>query len=154
MARDTEPLQADLWFERIELMASGRLPSVERCLRHAMHLLHLAPTALRKAVGRPPDEGNFEALLADGRLDEAALRLVRPGQLTLDVAAGASVRASITCAILNQEFSATGDTAAAAILDAWTEHLLALRASCGGDRISPAECSSRKSRSEPSRQWH
>lgn len=154
MSHDIEPLQADLWFERIALIASGRFGSLDKCLRHAAHLVQLAPAVLRVAVGYPPSESKLEALLQAEDFDDAARHLVRPGSLSVQARAGQLAEARIACPILDCEIKGVGDTVATAILDAWTTHLLALRTECEAGLLNPGSRAPRKSRSEQDRQWH
>ena len=123
-----EPLNATLWFRRIEKIANGDLGGVESSLRHASHLLQLTPLPFRDVVRLAIDEDQFEALLAAGDLDQAARHLIaQPAALTVEtVGAGQSVRATISCVILNRAISGTGSTVATAVLSAWTTCLLAL----------------------------
>jgi hypothetical protein len=123
-----EPLDTALWFRRIEKIGSGELGDIANSLRHASHLLQLAPLPFRDAVRLAIDEDRFEALLADGEYDAAARHLIaQPAVLTIDTSeSGSSARATISCAILNRAISGTGGTVAEAVLSAWTTCLLAL----------------------------
>jgi len=135
MANNIEPLAPNLWFQRLAVIAAGELGSVENSLRHASHLILLAPKAFRKVVSPILDEEAFEALLDVGDFDTAARQLVVP-PATLLVQAdpdAKSLRAVIGCAILKRPVEGTGDTAAAAILDAWTSWLITLRLEFGVD---------------------
>ena len=60
---DVEPLDSNLWFERLEAMARGDLGTLENSLRHAFHLVQLAPTRFRRSVHSKLEEDSFEALL-------------------------------------------------------------------------------------------
>ena len=134
MNDDIEPLEAALWFRRLEMIARGELPSVENALRHAAHLLQLTPRPFRHLVRLSLEEDAFEALLERGEYDTAARNLVaQPAALVVDQHSDGAVRATISCAILHRVLHGTGDTAAAAILAAWTSCLLALRDEFGTD---------------------
>jgi len=128
MTVSIEPLDATLWFRRVEKIAKGDLGGIESSLRHASHLLQLTPLPFRDVVRLAIDEDQFEALLAAGELDQAARHLIaQPTALTVETAGpGLSVRATISCVILNQAISGTGSTVATAVLSAWTTCLLAL----------------------------
>jgi hypothetical protein len=137
MNDDIEPLEAALWFRRIEMIARGELPGVENALRHAAHLLQLAPRPFRHLVRLSLDEDAFEALLERGEYYAAARHLVaQPAALVIEQDGGLRVRAAISCVILNRVLHGTGDTAAAAVLAAWTTCLLALRDEFGADLAS------------------
>jgi hypothetical protein len=134
MNDDIEPLEAALWFRRIEMIARGELPSVENALRHAAHLLQLTPRPFRHLVRLSLGEDAFEALLERGEYDAAARHLVaQPTALVIDQDDDGPVQATISCVILNRVLRGTGDSAAAAILAAWTTCLLALRDEFGAD---------------------
>jgi hypothetical protein len=134
MARDIEPLDSIIWFERIELVASGAL-GLENSLRHAAHLLQLAPAPFRGVMRWATDEENFEALLEAGEFGSAARHLLaQPTSLTLENGnETGQVRATIRCAALHRVIEGFGPTEAAAILSVWTSCALALRAEFGAD---------------------
>ena len=137
MTDEIEPLAPALWFRRIETIARGELGTVERALRHAAHLLQLTPGPLRHVVRMSLEEETFEALLDAGDLDTAARHLIaQPTALTVKQEQGGSVEAIISCVILKRAIHGSGDTVAAAVLDAWTTCLLALRDTYGADLIN------------------
>lgn len=124
-----EPLPPELWFERLEMIASGNMPSVESALRHASHLLQLAPMSFRDIARPTLEENSLEALLEAGDLDTAARYLVAQ-PLALSLTPGGDrgrVQVTISCALLGQSITVTGETAASAILEAWATCLLALQ---------------------------
>jgi len=130
-----EPLDAVLWFKRIELIANGMLGSVENSLRHASHLLEITPRQLRPLVGLEVDSESFEEFLERGDFDTAARHLVgRAETLSIEGEAGADlIRATIQCSALNAKVHGIGDTVAKAVLNAWTSCLLRLKARYGED---------------------
>lgn len=134
MKGDMEPLDSVLWFQRIEIIASGEF-GLENSLRHACHLLQLTPTPFRHVMRLAMDEASFEALLEEGSYDAAARHLVaQPTALSVDQGPDARmVTAAISCVILKRVIKGTGGTEAAAILDAWTSCVLALKAEYGAD---------------------
>jgi len=141
-----EPLDAVLWFKRIELIANGVLGSVENSLRHASHLVAIAPQKLRPLTGLGVDPESFEEILESGDLDTAARHLVgHQRALSIEGEAGAGlVRATIRCPALNARVHGIGDTVAQAVLNAWTSRLLRLKARYGEElsglvRQSPAD---------------
>ena len=137
MTDDLEPLEPELWFRRIEMIARGELPSVENSLRHAAHLLLLTPTPFRHVVRLSLEEDAFEALLEAGEFDTAARHLIaRPTALTVNQDGDDPVRATIKCVILDRTVHVAGDTVATAVLAAWTTCLLALRDEFGADLLS------------------
>lgn len=123
-----EPLAPELWFRRLELIASGQMASVENALRHASHLLQLAPIAYREVVRPAIGEAPFEELLNVGDLDGAARHLVAQPLALAFSADGEQALATISCPVLGHPVKASGDTIASAVLRAWTTYLLALRA--------------------------
>ena len=129
-----EPVAAALWFQRIDLIASGALGCVENSLRHASHLLQLTPLPLRPLIGPSVDDDTFEALLDAADFDTAALYLVtQPAALTIEEGKANLVRATIRCPVLNRNIAGTGETVANAVLNAWTTCLLAIRMEYGPD---------------------
>lgn len=132
MQDDIEPLPPDLWFERIEMIATGQLGSTENALRHALHLLQLTPHQFLPREYGNIDEESYEALLEAGDLDAAARRLIAAPALTVSATSSAEgVEVAIGCRILNQTIVGRGDSVAAAILHGWTECLFALRSEFG-----------------------
>lgn len=149
MTDEIEPLAPALWFRRIEKIARGELGSVEASLRHAAHMLQLAPAPFRDVVRLSVNEDEFESLLEARKFDTAARHLVaQPTALSVDEDPDGSVRAVISCVILTRTIHGTGETVAAAILDAWTTCLLALRTTFGEDLLSLADQSPHIARSE------
>jgi hypothetical protein len=137
MTDDLEPLAPALWFCRIEMIARGDLGNIERSLRHAAHLLQLTPLPFRDVVRMALDEESFEALLECGELDTAARHLIaQPTALTVKQDPDGSVEAVISCVILKRAIHGSGHTVAAAILNAWTTCLLALRDEFGPDLLT------------------
>jgi hypothetical protein len=137
MTDDLEPLAPALWFRRVEMIARGELRTVERALRHAAHLLQLTPMPFRDVVRMALDEESFEALLECGELDTAARHLIaQPTALTVKQDPDGLVEAVISCVILKRAIHGSGDTVAAAILNAWTTCLLALRDEYGADLLT------------------
>jgi len=63
MLDEIEPLPAELWFDRIEMIERGELASTENALRHAFHLLQLTPLEFRPREYGTIDEADYEALL-------------------------------------------------------------------------------------------
>lgn len=126
---EVEPLPKKLWLARIERIAEGRFATLENALRHASHLLELAPLEFREFARPSISEEQFEALLTRGDLYAAARQLVAQAA-ALHVQAeehGTGVVASISCAKHGRVISGSGPCAASAVLHAWTAYLLALR---------------------------
>lgn len=141
MTRYVEPLDKALWFRQIEKIASGGFASMEHALRHASHLVQLTPAPFRDVVLLAIGEDGFEALLEAGDLDSAARHLIaQPTALSIeDHEDGSSIRATISCAILNRAIHGMGDTVASAVLSAWTTCLLALDVDDCVDPVSTAQ---------------
>jgi hypothetical protein len=135
MCMSDEPLATGLWFQRVAIAASGELGSVENSLRHAAHLVQLAPFSFRRVLPPLLDDDAFETLLEAGEFDTAARQLFAPPTtLLIETSAdGSPLRAVIGCVILRRPVDGTGETAAAAILDAWAKWLVTLRLEFGSD---------------------
>ena len=139
MQEETEPLTPELWFERIEMIANGQLGNTENALRHALHLLQLTPRQFRPPEYGTIDEESYEALLEAGDLDAAARRLVAAPTLTVTTTLSAGgVEVAIGCKTLSMTIFGTGDSAAAAMLQAWAKCFLALRSEFGPGRLNKA----------------
>ncbi|HEU4650593.1 MAG TPA: hypothetical protein VFS49_04190, partial [Croceibacterium sp.] len=140
MCGNIEPLAPSLWFQRIAVIAAGELNSIENSLRHASHLIQLAPIAFRKVLPSFDNDDAFEALLESEDLESAARQLVGPG-VTLLIEASCHdkpTRAVIACPDLRRTVDGTGDTVASAVLAAWANWLTALRAQLGAELEEPA----------------
>ena len=139
MQEDIEPLPADLWFERIEMIANGELASTESALRHALHLLQLSPPECRPSGYVAIDEERYETLLEAGDLDAAARCLLWAPTLTVNATSTAGgVEVSLGCKSLKRTIVGKGDSVATAILQAWTKCLLTLRSKPGSSCLSEA----------------
>ena len=157
MPDDIEPLTPALWFQRIEMIASGELGGIENSLRHAGHLLQLTPAPFRAVVRMSLDEEAFEAVLQAREFDTAARHLVaQPTALCVEEDSDGPVQAAISCVILQRVIRGSGDTVATAVLDAWTTCLLALRTEFGADLVSLSDEPPHTDQSGPHRRssWH
>jgi hypothetical protein len=136
MANNIEPLAPNLWFQRLAVIAAGELGSVENSLRHASHLILLTPNSFPKSrsanIGRRRHSRLY--LRRATSTPQARQLVVPPANLLVQANPDAkSLRAVIACAILKRPVEGTGETAAAAILDAWTSWLITLRLEFGVD---------------------
>ncbi len=150
MRNEIKPLAPALWFRRIEMIARGELGTIERALRHAAHLIQLTPKPFREVVRLSLEEETFEALLEAGELDAAAKHLIaQPAALKVRQDSSGLVEAVISCVILKRAIHGSGDTVAAAVMDAWTTCLLALRDEYGADLLTLTEQHPRRAQSAP-----
>lgn len=135
MCGSIEPLAPALWFQRIVVISTGELDSLENSLRHAAHLVRLAPVPFRRVVLPILGEREFGALLGAGDLETAAQHLVvPPASLIVEPGGdGPRSRAAIACNILKRPVTGRGSTLAEAILEAWANRLIMLRLEFGLD---------------------
>lgn len=127
MYHQPEPLCSMIWFRQLEKIAAGEFRGIEEALRHASHLLQLTPAEFSDVARLATTEMGFETLLEAGDYDAAARCLVvQPNALTVDNTLP-TLRATISCPALKRPVHGTGETAALAVLKAWTIYLLALR---------------------------
>jgi hypothetical protein len=135
MCNNIEPLAPALWFQRIAVIFSGELGSIENSLRHAAHLVQLGPIPFRKTVLPILDESAFETLLEAGDHEAAARQLVaEPAALLIEPGSDSAPRRVVLgCPILNRGVDGSGETVAHAILRAWASRLVALRVEFGSD---------------------
>lgn len=132
---DIEPLAPELWFAALkhlsERQAAGGA-NVESLLRHAFHLLQLAPLPLRGVVRCELNEEKFERLLECDAFDAAAVALVGPpAGFSLRCAIGTRKRVFEAAVHLPGQLHPSADTrsenAASALVGAWASSLLAIR---------------------------
>ena len=133
MCDNIEPLAPTLWFQRIAITVSGDLGTDENALRHAAHLLQLAPKSFRRVLPALFDERKFEALLEGKNLEAAARRLFAPPTTLLIEAGARPPRAVVGCAILKRSIEGRGSTIASAVLNAWANWLMTLRLQFGAE---------------------
>ena len=114
---ELSPIDADLWFERLAMIARGELRSLERSLRHAFHLVQLAPEEFRRSIRPAADEPSFEALLDESQFHEAASCLIHyPSPPIVAFAGTRVVEAEIACPKCSSLFRGAGDNPGSAIL--------------------------------------
>lgn len=119
----TAPLRADLWFERLEMVARGELGSLENSLRHTFHLVQLTPLQFRRSVRPKLDEDSFEALLEAGHLQAAATCLIRyPSSPSLATRHSGAFEAALLCAQCAFRFTSLGSCAGSAALGCWLNY--------------------------------
>jgi hypothetical protein len=132
MERDSiEPLGLANWFGsvgRLSALAAEGPGTIGSALRHAYHLVQLAPHALRTTVAAALNEQAFEDLLDAGVYDIAAQALVgSPAGLALVRQPGSkAIFAEVRFPDGRGLGNAQGRTIALAILQAWCRAALAL----------------------------
>jgi hypothetical protein len=130
---EIEALDAETWFRTIEKL-SRRLAQAEDgyllpSLRQAFHLVQLTPRPLRCAISCNLGELAFEALLEAQATESAAQALVGPAMIyTLSAQSSGEFEATVTLAKTERLTPVRADSAAAALLVAWTNYLLGLKA--------------------------
>lgn len=128
MPDNTTPLPLEMWFERVDIIASGALGSIENALRHACHLLQILPDQLRQCVNWQVDESRMEKLLDAQRFDDAARELLgTTSGLRVAVVSGNYYRAALTCTMSQRTVTGHGRSEATAIIAAATTCLLGIR---------------------------
>ena len=132
---DIEPLAPELWLAALKQLSERQAAggaNVGSLLRHAFHLLQLTPLPLRGIVRCQLDEEGFEKLLECGAFDAAAIALVGPpAGFSLRCAIGTRTRV-FEAAVhlpgqLHPSADARSDSAASALVGAWSNCLLAIR---------------------------
>jgi hypothetical protein len=76
---DIEPLETGLWFQewgKLVLRSRETDEELERVLRHAFHLVQLAPRPLRHVISCPLSEQQFEAVLEAQAWESATVALL------------------------------------------------------------------------------
>lgn len=132
MDRDSiEPLSLETWFGsvgRLNALALNGRTTIGSALRHAYHLVQLAPHALRTSVSAATSERAFENLLEAEIYDIAAQALVgSPAGLALVRQPGSkAIFAEVRFPDGRGLGCGQGRTIAPAILQAWCRAALAL----------------------------
>lgn len=123
---DIEPLEPEHWIRSFRQLAMRPLDDEDdlaRALRHAFHLVLLAPRPLRQMIHCTSDEAEFEALLEARAFEAAALRLV--GNRTPYSLSRSSDELGVTAEVWYPDqydrHSATEQSAALALFRAWLE---------------------------------
>jgi hypothetical protein len=126
-----EPLSQKTWFASVARLSAQSVATpaaVGSALRHAYHLIQLAPHALRTSVSAAVSERAFEDLLDAGIHDIAAQALVgSPAGLALvRQPASRAIFAEVRFSNGGSPGCGQGRTIARAILQAWCRAALAL----------------------------
>lgn len=144
MDRDSiEPLGRKTWFAsvaRLSVQSVATPAAVGSALRHAYHLIQLAPHSLRSSVSAALSERAFEDLLEAGIHDIAAQALVgAPAGLALvRQPASKAIFAEVRFPDGGRAGCGQGRTIARAILQAWCRAAMALdEAVVSGARSDP-----------------
>jgi hypothetical protein len=121
---ELSPIDADLWFGRLAMIARGELRSLERSLRHAFHLVQLAPEEFRRSVRPAADEPSFEALLDACQFHEAASLLIHyPSPPVMAFTGTQVIEAEIACPECSALFRGAGANSGSAILGCCLDYL-------------------------------
>ena len=128
--QDIEPLEPGLWLHQWQRLAARLIETVEdleRALRHAFHLVQLAPRPLRPIVNCHASEDEFEAFLEAGAMETAMFELIgdRLG-FSLGRAAGDEAVVAEILPPGGQMFGASGRSPVEALFQAWLRYLAAL----------------------------
>lgn len=121
---DIEPLEPGHWLLRLGQLAPRPLDDedqLERVLRHAYHLVQLAPRPLRHVIRATCGEAEFEHLLEGRRFEDAVRRLIgRHMAYGLDLSRRSSgVTAEVWYSDRCERHDAQERSAPAALLRAW-----------------------------------
>jgi hypothetical protein len=125
-SEDIEPLEPRVWTQRIGQLADWSITDeagIERTLRHAFHLVQLAPRPLRHLIHCTCSEREFETLLDARAFDAAALRLI--GHRTPFILKKSTGSEGATAELWQNDdadrHEASGPSVALALLRAWIE---------------------------------
>lgn len=128
---DVEPLETGLWLQEWDKLASRSLiddQDLERVLRHAFHLVQLAPRPLRHLINCAVSEEQYEIMLEVGAWDSAAISLIGD-QLGISVTRLSGTE-NFTAHVSNLREPAprrvSDSTFARAVLKAWLKYLTAV----------------------------
>jgi hypothetical protein len=147
-----EPLEANLWVARFDLMAERlrkESQPLEPVLRHVFHLVQLTPLMSRHRLAIALPEKLFEALLDARCYDAAALGLVGRG-MSLNVRHRPGAHVAVTLALGEEGASGKGEGAelARAFLRAYCRCVsaLAMVMECGAAPNFPPQAARAGSR--------
>ena len=124
-----QPLSPDLWLGRLgflrEHIFAGTIET-EPALRHAFHLLQLAPGPFADMLG-DCDDDSFEHLLENKLYDAAAEKLTSSSFLDMSVnVPDGHARAKITSEVYDLRIEVVAKDKANAMLLAWLELILSI----------------------------
>ena len=128
---DIEPLEPAMWFRAIARLEHRRVRSTEdeldRLLRHAFHLIQLAPCPLRSIIRSELSEERFEMLLESQAQESAAVGLVgQPMRYGLVRLTTGHFEAKVWLKDSVEPTTAHSTSWASALLGAWTQSIVSL----------------------------
>lgn len=132
-----EPLELGSWFDALQVLQKRQShvdgSGQESVLRHAYHLMQLAPAPLVEIIRSDIDEACFEQLLAAGAYDAAAVALVgSPMGFTISRAvADKPASAEVYLSVSVSSGSVEAESMSGALVGAWCQAITSIRSKVG-----------------------
>ena len=111
------PIDVELWFKRLGLIARGELRSLERSLRHAFHMVQLTPNEFRRSVVPELTRDRLKPCSANASSRRRPVVIIHyPSPPVLSWVGSPIVEARTGCQQCGSLFRGAGDNSGSAIL--------------------------------------